>query len=634
MLEVGLHMQENDIQPDSDGYGLSSKILLPFELPTSVYGAMLAIWHSRPDLQKHFPLHHGQPKQYLRFLAWCTTFGRKRYRLLNSIPEWDDELGQPIELPYIKNDIWSKTFSVDQYLYGVAKQHFNLAPIFKSKSARRQAAIGYWRGDRHKYNLPMPKVWRYQAIKESFSDLENFVKKLSFGQFSAAANINTYIEKYQLNDVRQYYSESVDADEKPSIVSLSKDIDQRGPRLSTPLLKLSMLRGLKGQIPDQSQKKSVTSKIPIKQRTLEDINFSFGVNLYGYAQGELGIGEDVRLVAKALDAHNVPFCIINIRPGDTVSQKDNTVDHWIVDQPKYAINLFCTTGTEQVTYACLLGMDHYYNRYNIGLWPWELPEWPGSCHHAYDAVDEIWGISQYTANAYRSTEKPVRTMSLPVEVDDIADLRRKDFHLPEKDYLFIFSFDFNSTLIRKNPEAVFRAFKLAFPNKAEKVGLVLKVSHSKKMDWQWKNLKNLIKTDPRIHLIEETLRRPEVLSLYQCCDCFVSLHRAEGFGRGIAEALLLDLQVIATNFSGNLDYCTDDRVGLVNYKLKKVGINEYFNSDGLEWAEPDIDHAAEIMREIYQKPKLVSETNIDFSPEKTGELYVQRLNEIRKQLNI
>lgn len=627
-------MVENDIQSGSDGYGLLLKISLPFELPTSVYGAMLAIWHSRPDLQKHFPLHQGQPKQYLRFLAWCTTFGRKRYRLLNSLPEWDDELGQPIELPYIKNDIWTKTFSVDQYLCGVAKQHFNLTPILKSKSARRQAAISYWRGDRHKYNLPKPKGWRYQTLKESFSDFESFVKKLSFGQLRASTNINVYIDKYQLHDVRQYYLDSVDVSEKPSIVSLSKEIDQRGPKFSTPILKLSILRESKHQIPNQSQKKSVTSKILIKQRSFEDIKFPFGVNLYGYAQGEFGIGEDVRLVAKALNVHNIPFCIINIRPGNTVSQKDNSVDHWIVDQPKYAINLFCTTGTEQVTYACLLGMDHYHNRYNIGLWPWELPEWPGSCHHAYDAVDEIWGISQYTANAYRSTYKPVHTMSLPVEVDDIANLGRKDFNLPEKDYLFIFSFDFNSTLIRKNPEAVFQAFKLAFPNKAEKVGLVLKVSHAKKMNRQWKNLKKLIKADSRIHLIEQTLRRPEVLSLYRCCNCFVSLHRAEGFGRGIAEALLLDLQVIATGFSGNLDYCTDDRVGLVRYKLKKVAANEYFNSDGLEWAEPDIDHAAEIMREIYQKPKFISETNIDFSPKKTGKLYVERLNEIRKQLKI
>lgn len=147
---------------------------------------------------------------------------------------------------------------------------------------------------------------------------------------------------------------------------------------------------------------------------------------------------------------------------------------------------------------------------------------------------------------------------MAVEVGGISDLGRKDFNLPEDACLFCFSFDLNSSIHRKNPRACLNAFQKAFPvNEVTErpVGLVIKCHKPKRANEQWDRLKEAAERDHRIFIVEETLSRPDLLALYKSCDCYLSLHRAEGFGRGMAEALLPGLEVIATGYSGNVDYC-------------------------------------------------------------------------------
>ena len=183
--------------------------------------------------------------------------------------------------------------------------------------------------------------------------------------------------------------------------------------------------------------------------------------------------------------------------------------------------------------------------------------------------------------------------------------------------------------------AVIDAFQQAFPQNAkERVGLVIKASHVRTRNPEWRRLKKLADSDPRITIVSETLRRPEVLALYKACDCVVSLHRAEGFGRGIAEALLLDKQVIATGHSGNLDYCDPRRVALVRFGERAVQPGEYFHSEGQTWADPDVAHAAELMAEIIANPKPLDVGNADFSPRHVGQRYADRLKQIGALLDI
>jgi glycosyltransferase involved in cell wall biosynthesis len=199
----------------------------------------------------------------------------------------------------------------------------------------------------------------------------------------------------------------------------------------------------------------------------------------------------------------------------------------------------------------------------------------------------------------------------------------------------------NSYIDRKNPQACIEAFLLAFA-KAEysdaSVGLVVKVHAPKQPNESWEKLKAFAASDSRIHIIEQTLDRPDLLALYQACDCFVSLHRAEGFGRGLAEALKLGLRVICTGYSGNLDFCHAPAAELVDYCLVKVRRAQYPHAKGQYWAEPSIKHAAELMQKVFflpelelklkQKPVRQSYEFAEFSPTVVGNRYKLRLKEI------
>ena len=331
----------------------------------------------------------------------------------------------------------------------------------------------------------------------------------------------------------------------------------------------------------------------------------FGVNLIGYARGQFGIGEDVRMAALAMQAAGVPFSIYNVEPGREVCQGDDSVDALITDRLPYAVNLLCTTGIETARLAAVEGSALFDGRRTIGYWPWELPEWPEEWRHAYELVDEVWASSRYTYEAYaKSSPKPVRHMPMAVTVEATAGLGRRDFGLPSRRFLFVFSFDVLSSLARKNPQACVRAFKEAFPLGNESVGLVVKTMRATPDNPVWQALLEEARADTRIAIISETLNRGAVLDLYRACDGFVSLHRAEGFGRGIAEAMMLSKPVLVTGFSGNMDFTVPGTAALVAYGPCRVGPGEYPFGTGQIWAEPDVEHAAWWMRQIVSRPDL------------------------------
>jgi len=382
----------------------------------------------------------------------------------------------------------------------------------------------------------------------------------------------------------------------------------------------------------------------------------FGVSVIGYAFGQLGIGEDARMAARACLAAGVPLSMISMAPGSEVGQNDRSMQQYVVERGEFAINLFCLTAEETGRFYAEQGASQFINRYNIGYWPWELGAWPDAWQMLFDLVDEVWVSSQHTFDALVPVcEKPLYLMPMAVDLGHVTQFKsrrqaRAHFGLPAQAKLFCFSFDLNSYIDRKNPQTCVDAFLRAF-SKDEysdaSVGLVIKVHMPKQPNEAWDKLKALAASDSRIHFIEQTLDRPDLLALYQTCDCFVSLHRAEGFGRGLAEALQLGLRVICTGYSGNLDFCYEPLAELVDYRLVKVGQAQYPQAKGQYWAEPSIEHAALLMRKVFALPKLTSastknlsgsERNFsEFSPYVVGKRYEQRLKEIyakRRELNL
>jgi hypothetical protein len=596
-----------------------------------LYAAMLAIWHLRPATQRRFPLQHGRARDWLRYLAWCATDGRREYAILRELDEWNAQLGAPVILPELRSDRWTGTHSLINFLHGVSTHRWSLSGMLGLSSSRRRAAFHFWRGARHRNQSPPIAPWQRSSLRERIGESRAMARTIAMRKHRKLPD-HELVALYGLEDLAE--ASGTGESPKPRCLTIPSGLP-RSPlplpqpvaRLAEPLIQL----GRRGPTHDESVQ--VMRQIDLTPQQAAITQGIFGVNLIGFARGELGIGEDIRQVACALEAQDIPVCVLDFAPGKNISQADDGVKHLMGDQPLYGINLFCLTGIETTRYVCERGLGTLEGRYNIGLWPWELPDWPENCRHAYACVDEIWGISEYTANAHRfAAPRPVIPMGLPVELGPVGAQTRKDFVLPEDAYLYGFAFDINSSAVRKNPEGLIAAFQKAFPiGGGEKVGLVLKVSHPETGCALWKRIRRAAKKDPRIHLIERTMRRQELLALFKACDCFVSLHRAEGFGRGLAEALLLDKQVVATNFSGNTDFCREPRVALVCHRSIPLKPGDYMWGEGQAWAEPDLDHAAELMRSVRSHPRDTGAEAFEFSPTSAGTRYADRLREIWAQ---
>ncbi len=307
------------------------------------------------------------------------------------------------------------------------------------------------------------------------------------------------------------------------------------------------------------------------------------------------------MVAHSLAANDVPFTLLDVPMA--ADQKDMSVAHWISDSQPYRTNIFHVNADMFPIEALKYGKGHH----NIGYWAWELADCPPAFDDALQLVDEVWGISNFVSNAFRRRSSvPVHTIPLAVEVPHLleADRSKARFGLADNPFTFLFTFDAFSYLDRKNPIDVVRAFKRAFPNGDENARLVLKTHNVEKVvqsphaAFLWKELVNEIGNSPYIHILDRTLHRHEVFALTASCDAFVSLHRSEGFGRNLTEAMLYGRPVISTGYSGSNEFINDDTAIPIQYSLTPVGEGTYPHGDGQFWAQPDVDHAAWAMRRV------------------------------------
>jgi glycosyltransferase involved in cell wall biosynthesis len=172
--------------------------------------------------------------------------------------------------------------------------------------------------------------------------------------------------------------------------------------------------------------------------------------------------------------------------------------------------------------------------------------------------------------------------------------------LPPTDFLFCAVFDGNSWLSRKNPLAAVRAFSQAFTLSERGVGLVVKAMNVKTDDASWQEIQKIAAGDRRIHLINAVFSRQETIDLIHSCDAYISLHRSEGFGRVIAESMLLGKPVVVTNFSGNVDYCDPSTAYMVDGELVPLKSGDYQMAEGQYWCEPEVGIAARHLQDIVQ----------------------------------
>jgi glycosyltransferase involved in cell wall biosynthesis len=225
-----------------------------------------------------------------------------------------------------------------------------------------------------------------------------------------------------------------------------------------------------------------------------------------------------------------------------------------------------------------------------------------------------------------------------VALPDLPDIGRAELGLPSDAFLFVCPFDPNSYLARKNPQAAVRAFRAAFPASDKTVGLVLRANGSPHAAPGWAEVMAATGDDPRILCVSGTLPRPRALALLRACDALVSPHRAEGYGRNIAEAILLRRPVLATGFSGCVDFLKPQE--MIAWTRRAVRAGDYPFAEGMWWAEPDEADLARKMQTLRAAPpearwlgQRARAFNAQFSPAAAGRRYAKRLAEICRQLS-
>jgi glycosyltransferase involved in cell wall biosynthesis len=324
-----------------------------------------------------------------------------------------------------------------------------------------------------------------------------------------------------------------------------------------------------------------------------------GVNFIGYSKGELGLGQAMRSMAFAAKAALIPLVVRQFKVKITSKQSNTALDADARDRCQYPINLICVNPDMLYRLPVWVTYPEWTKTYNIGYWFWELENFPQAWQYATHMVDEIWVATEFIAQAMRKSGKKVVKIPFPLEFDLPSESMNKEyFGLNPNEFTFIFSFDFNSMSERKNPQATIKAFKQAFPQSNKSARLILKTMNGSHYSQLRKNLEALIDQDPRIEIRDGHLTQDEMRGLIRSSDCYISLHRAEGLGLGLAEAMYLGKPTIATRYSGNTEFMNSTNSMLVPYTLVPVPIDAYPNGKDQMWAEPDVEAAAEKMQKM------------------------------------
>ena len=350
---------------------------------------------------------------------------------------------------------------------------------------------------------------------------------------------------------------------------------------------------------------NVTLSMPTNTAIRQSMNLiknknDIGINIAGYITSESGTGEGVRSNIRIFEALNMRYVLNNLESSSR--QSDDSFTSFSEDNP-YDINLI-HVNADQVPIFCLQkGENFFKHKYNIGYWVWELSEFPEEWQSHFQYFNEIWTASSFCLESLAAVS-PIPVVKIPhcISIDTIKNVDRSYFELKEDSFIFLCIFDFLSFLNRKNPLAVIEAFKKAFQSRKDAL-LVLKCSNSHWDSSLMTRISNAAE-DVNIKIINKYLKKDELYALMSLSNCYVSLHRSEGFGLTLAESMYLGKPVIATAYSGNMDFMNINNSFPVKYKLIEIEKDVGPYKKGNVWADPDKEHAAELMDFVYQNREL------------------------------
>jgi glycosyltransferase involved in cell wall biosynthesis len=371
------------------------------------------------------------------------------------------------------------------------------------------------------------------------------------------------------------------------------------------------------------------------------------VQLIGPLAKASGLGQATRLSATilretGLSMRGVDFDLDNPAPEGFSS------DSLIEPYGRAKINII-HLNAESTPLAFAYQPDVFSGAYNIGYFFWELDR-PAYCHYlGLDLLDEIWVSTDYGVQIYQGAagEKPVVNVGMCYEETtgitrrDARDFVNRRFRLEDHHYVCLVAFDSFSFVQRKNPVAVLQAFQTAFRD-VPNARLVVKTQNRDSVFdpvqvQLWDRVEAITAGDPRIMVMNETLGYRDLLRLKAGADCYVSLHKSEGWGFGMIEAMNLGVPVVCTGYSGNMDFCTPETAWLVGYDEVSLRPGDYiFVRKGSMWAEPRVEDAARALRACHDDPAARAARaeaarafiRANFSPAAIAQRYGSRLRAI------
>jgi glycosyltransferase involved in cell wall biosynthesis len=308
------------------------------------------------------------------------------------------------------------------------------------------------------------------------------------------------------------------------------------------------------------------------------------INIVGDLFSESGLGSVTRQIIASIDGR-YQYQIINLPLSQKSRQQAAASLGNIGNCLKPGITIFI--GNPEILPRAMLRLNPWrvINNYNIGVWFWELEKLPPPWHHLAPLMDEVWAQSNFVKRVFEKDSRQVRVMPFSLDAVVPSHKSRVDFGLPENKFIFLFTFDYLSHAARKNPQAVIESFKRAF-GESEEVLLVIKTVNSDRAGAGVPDLRGSLEKCRNIVFFDEYFQYKDLLRLIQLANCYVSLHRSEGLGLGLAEAMKLGTLVMATNYSGNTDFMNAEDALMVDFTLTPVLSGDYPYGAGNFWAEP------------------------------------------------
>jgi glycosyltransferase involved in cell wall biosynthesis len=327
-----------------------------------------------------------------------------------------------------------------------------------------------------------------------------------------------------------------------------------------------------------------------------------GVNVIGYLRSESGLGAAARGYVRALRTAGTPISLIDIGHLTVNRTEDPTIGE-IDGEWRHDVNLVVVNADEHFRVASDLGEDEFRRRYNIGVWAWELPSFPEEWRNRFSWYDEIWVGTSFIAGALAKVSPIPIVVVPPVMSLDIRGSRRRGrarLKASAAEFVFAFIFDFHSFAERKNPLAVVEAFKRAF-TPDDNARLVIKCVNGHVAPAQLAELE-LAAEGSRTEIRSGYWPVQQVRDLMAAADAYVSLHRAEGTGLTLSDAMGHGKPVIATGWSGNTDFMNASNSYPVDYELVRLENDVGPYLAGETWADPSVEHAAKLMRHVFEHP--------------------------------